>query len=111
MSDVDARLTAALEADAPPERDALFRLDVLARIERARFQRRIVLATAIALVAVMLVGVHAQAIDTWMAADTRHAWIVGAVATAAMLALPGMPTAAIPGVRTVVRVFGRWFSG
>jgi hypothetical protein len=111
MSDVDARLTAALGADAPPERDALFRLDVLARIERARFQRRIAMPTAIALVAVMLVAVNAQAIDTWMAADARHAWIVGVVALAAMLALPGMPTAAMPGVRPIVKVFERWFSG
>ena len=111
MSDVDARLAAVLGADAPPERDALFRLDVLARLERARFQRRIARATAIALVAVMLVAVEAQTIDTWIAADARHGWIVGAVALAAMLALPGMPIAATPGVRTVVKVFGRWFSG
>jgi hypothetical protein len=111
MSDLDARLTAALGADAPPEPDALFRLDVLARIERARFRRRIVRATAIALIAAMLVAVNAQTIDTWMATDARHGWIVGAAALVAMLALPGMPTAATPGVRAVVKVLGRWFSG
>jgi len=111
MSDVDARLAAALEADAPPARDAVFRLDVLARIERARFQRRIVIATAIALMAAIVIVVNVQTIDAWLAADERNAWIVGAVALAAMFALPGIPTAAPPGVRTVVELFGRWFSG
>jgi FtsH-binding integral membrane protein len=111
MSDLDARLAAALEADAPPERDALFRLDVLARIERARFRRRIVSASVIALIAAMLVAVNAQTIDTWIAADARLGWVLGAAALVAMLALPGMPTAATPGVRTVVKVLGRWFSG
>jgi hypothetical protein len=111
MSDLDSRLAAALAADAPPERDALFRLDVLARLERARFQRRVVLVTAIALLAVMLVAVNVQAIDAWMAADPRRAWVVGTIALAALLAFPGMPTAATPGVRTIVGAFGRWFSG
>lgn len=111
MSDVDARLAAALGADAPPERDALFRLDVLARIERARFRRRIVRASAIALVAAVLIAVNARAIDAWIASDARHAWIVATASLVALLALPGMPTAAMPGVRTVVKAFGRWFSG
>lgn len=111
MSDVDARLAVALAADAPPERDALFRLDVLARLERARFRRRILRTTAIALIAAMLVALNAQTIDTWIASDPRHEWIIGAAALIAMLALPGMPTAVTPGVRAVVKVFGRWFSG
>lgn len=108
MSDVDARLATALGADAPPERDALFRLDVIARLERARFRRRILWTTTIGVVAAMLV---APAVDAWTAADARHGWIVGAAALAAMLALPGMPTTAVPGVRTVVKAFGRWFAG
>ena len=113
MSDIDARLAAALGADAdtPPERDALFRLDVLARIERARFRRRILRTTVIGLVAAMLVAVNGRAIDTWIASDALNAWIVGAVALAATLALAGTPTAAAPGVRTIVQLFGRWFSG
>ena len=111
MNDIDARLVAALGADAPPERDAVFRLDVLARIERARFRRRVLWTTAVGLMAAMLVAANAQTIDMWIAADARHGWIVGAAALAALLALPGMPTAATPGVRVVVKVFGRWFSG
>ena len=110
MSDVDTRLTAAFGADAPPERDALFRLGVLVRIERVRFRRRILFTTAIALVAAMLVAVNAAAIDTWMASDARHAWITGAAALAAILAVPGMLTRA-PGVRAIVKVFERWFAG
>ena len=111
MSDTDARLAAALEADTPPERDALFRLDVLARIERARFRRRILRITVIGLVAAILVAVNVRAIDTWIASDALNGWIVGAVALPATLALAGTPTAATPGVRTIVQLFGRWFSG
>ena len=110
MSDLDARVAAALGADAAPERDALFRLDVLARIERTRFRRRILRTTAIALVAAMLVAVNAQTIDTWIAADAWHGWIVGAAALVAMLVLSGMPIASTPGVRAVVNVFGHWFA-
>ena len=44
MSDGDERLTAALLADAPPERDPLFRIEVLTRMERARFRRQLLLS-------------------------------------------------------------------
>ena len=44
MTDLDARLTAALQADALPERDPLFRIEVLRRRERARFRRQLLLA-------------------------------------------------------------------
>ena len=111
MSDLDARLDAALRADLPPERDALFRLDALARMERGRFRQRVVRASVMALSAAILVAVNAPAIDAWMAADARHGWIAGAVALAALLALPGMPVAATPGVRAIVKALGRWFSG
>ena len=110
MSDLDARLAAALGADAAPERDALFRLGVLARIERVRFRRRILFTMGLALVAATLIAVNAQAIDMWMASDARHVWIVGVAALAVILAFPGMRTAA-PGVQTIVKGFGRWFAG
>lgn len=111
MSDLDARLAAALRADGPPERDALFRLDVLARVERMRFLRRILGTVAVALLAALLVVLNAQTIDAWIAADPRHAWIAGAAALAVILALPGMPTLATPGVREIVRLLGNWFPG
>lgn len=111
MTDADARLAAALGADGPPERDVLFRLEVLARIERAQFRRRIVGTTTIALMASALVVVNAQAIDAWTATDPRHPWIVAAAALGVVLVIPGMPIAATPGVRAVVKAFGRWFTG
>jgi hypothetical protein len=95
----------------PPDRDAVFRLNVLARLERVRFQRRMVQTISVGLAALMLVAINAQTIDTWMAADGRHEWIPGAAALVALLALLGMPTAAMPGMRVVVKAFGRWFSG
>jgi hypothetical protein len=44
VTDLDARLTAALQADTPPGRDPLFRIEVLQRRERARFRRQLLLA-------------------------------------------------------------------
>lgn len=111
MNDLDARLVAALGGDAPPARDALFRLDVLARIARARLRRRILVASAIGIVATILVAVNARTIDTWIEGDPQHGWIVGLAALVALLAVPGMSTAATPGVRAVVKGFERWFSG
>jgi hypothetical protein len=40
MTDIDARITAALQHDAPSPRDPLFRVSVLERRERQRFRRR-----------------------------------------------------------------------
>ena len=37
---IDERITAALQHDAPPPRDPLFRIQVLERAERQRFRRR-----------------------------------------------------------------------
>ncbi|MDB5441168.1 MAG: hypothetical protein JWM33_3595 [Caulobacteraceae bacterium] len=58
MSDSDEKLSALLRADLPPERDAVFRLEVMRRLEmRALVQRSIGLAVlglaAMALVALL----------------------------------------------------------
>jgi hypothetical protein len=53
---IDDRITAALQHDAPPPRDPLFRVQVLERAERQRFRRRARLAIAGA-VGVLLVSV------------------------------------------------------
>ena len=37
---IDERITAALQHDAPPARDPLFRLQLLERAEQQRFRRR-----------------------------------------------------------------------
>ena len=42
--DDEARLVQLLRGDLPPERDPLFRLDVLARLERRRFRRQLAVA-------------------------------------------------------------------
>ena len=43
---IDERITAALQHDAPPPRDPLFRVQVLERAERQRFRRSARLAIA-----------------------------------------------------------------
>ncbi len=98
MNDVDDRLTAALLADLPPERDARFRLDVLLRIERARFRRRVALAVAGAAIVAVLGAARLPAIESWMMADVRRAWIaVGA--TAVLSAIGGLLLAAPSAVK------------
>ena len=106
MSDLDARLTAALQADAPPTRDAMFRLNVLVRLERARFRRRTarVLIAAAALAA--LAAVNAPAIDSWMAGDRERLWMAAIVASAALCVLPGLMLN--PRLRMVAKALGRW---
>ena len=46
MTNIDDRITAALQHDAPPPRDPLFRYQLLERAERQRFRRRARLAIA-----------------------------------------------------------------
>ena len=52
-----------------------------------------------------------RVIDAWLAADASHGWLPGIAAVVAARALSGVPAAATPGVRTVVNLFARWFSG
>ena len=40
MMNIDDRITAALQHDAPPPRDPVFRIQLLERRERQRFRRR-----------------------------------------------------------------------
>ena len=108
MSDLDARLTAALRADAPSPHDLRFRLEVLARREQRQFRRRVIQTMTAAVVAVVLVALNAQAINTWMAMDLRRLWIVALVAAAAMFPLPGLTIETLPGARMLVRALGRW---
>jgi hypothetical protein len=109
MNDPDDRLVAALQADAPPVRDALFRLDVLFRLERARLRRRMTLALAVAAAVVVAAAVRAPAIDAWLAADVRWLPLVALGLAAASLALPGVTIDMFPGARRVLSTIGRWF--
>jgi hypothetical protein len=105
MNDLETRLTAALHADAPPARDPVFRVEVLMRLERARFRRRLGRTLVVAGVLAVLAAMNAPAIDAWMAADSQRLWVVS-LAAAAMLW--GVLVISEPRFRTVVRVFGRW---
>ena len=108
MSDLDNRLTAALSADPPPSRDAKFRVEVLLRIERARFKRRVIRTLVVAFATAALVMVNAQDIEAWIATDIWRVSIVALGAVAAMFSLSGVPIEALPGVRGFARVLGRW---
>jgi hypothetical protein len=108
MSDPDVRLKAALHADAPPVRDAKFRVEVLLRIERARFKRRVVMTLAVAFAAAALVAVNAQTLEAWIATDIGRVGIVAGAAIIIMLSLSGVPIAALPGFRGITRTLGRW---
>jgi uncharacterized membrane protein len=57
--DPDPLFAALLRKDAPAERDPVFRVEVLCRLERAKYRRRLVALLALALVvaAVAAVGV------------------------------------------------------
>ena len=108
MSDLDSRLTAALNADPPPAQDAKFRVEVLLRIERARFKRRVLMALAVAFAAAALVAVNAQAIEAWVTTDIWRVCIVALGAVVVMFSLSGVPIQALPGLRGFARTLGRW---
>jgi hypothetical protein len=80
---VTDRLETLLRADQPPARDALFRIAVLARLERRRFRRQIA-ATAAVGAATVIIGVNAGAISAWFAGDITR--IVGVLAAVAVVA-------------------------
>ena len=108
MSDPDVRLVAALQADAPPERDAVFRIDVLVRLERARFRRRVAKAVIVAAVLAVLAAAKAPAIGAWIAGDVQHVWIVAVAAAVALFVLASVLAEAPTGFRTVARAVDRW---
>ena len=104
MSDLETRLTAALNADAPPERDVRFRVEALVRLEQARFRRRVGMSILMAAVVAVAAAVSATALDVRIA-DVQQIGIVWPVALVALIAaLLGRPG----GVRTLLRVADRW---
>ncbi|MBZ5578406.1 MAG: hypothetical protein LAP40_17725 [Acidobacteriia bacterium] len=85
--DRDNRLVELLRADAPPERDPVFRLKVLERREQRQFQRR--LLTMLAGMLVILVGMgFAISLGNGALAPTG-ALIVGAALVSGYLAFRG----------------------
>jgi hypothetical protein len=108
MSDLDNKLAAALNADPPPERDARFRLEVLLRIERARFKRHFIMTLAVGFAAAAIMVVNAQAIEAWIATDIWRLGILAVCAVVAIFSLSGVPIEALPGFRSFARTLGRW---
>jgi hypothetical protein len=108
MTDIDTRLTAALHADGPPARDAMFRVQVLERLERARFTRRVARSIVVAAALGVVAAVNAPLIEGWLAAAGRHVWILAFVAAATMCVVAA--SIIEPG-RTVVKGIGRRAAG
>ena len=105
MTDPETRLTAALQADAPPGRDTSFRVDVLVRLEQSRFRRQVGRSVIVAAVVAVLAAGMTLSFDAWI---SETVWIVALGAPVAVFAifagLVDTPTA----VGTVVRTVGRW---
>jgi len=106
VTDHDAKLEHLLRADKPPARDPLFRIAVLARLERRRFQRQIAAIVGVGAVVMAFVAVNAAAINVWLAADVTRLAIVLVVAAATVWVLPGRTASAVRGfVRTWLGTF------
>jgi len=101
MSDLETRLTAALPADAPPERDMVFRVEVLVRLEQARFRRRVARTLVVAAAVAVVAAVSAPALSAWIAVDRERLWIVALAAPAALFVL--LAAMISPAVRKVAR--------
>ena len=108
MTDLESRLNAALGAD-PPARDALFRLEVLVRRERARFRRQLTLSLVAVLAAAILTGLSAPALLGWAGADPERLVVLVSLVAAAVVGLMRASFAAVPGVSTLAQRVERWF--
>lgn len=107
MSDLETRLTAALNAEAPPARDVRFRVDVLVRLEQARFRRRVRGSVLVAAAVAVLAAVSAPILNGWIA-DVQRLSIVALGASAVLFTLLTVLLGRPAGVRTLVSAFGRW---
>jgi hypothetical protein len=106
MTDLETRLTAALNADRPPVSDAMFRVKVLERLERARFTRSVARTIVVSFVLALVAAANAPVIEGWLAAAGQHVRIIAVGAAASMCVLPALWIKS--GSRTVVRGVGRW---
>jgi hypothetical protein len=87
--DVDERLGRVLRADAPPERDALFRLRVIERRERVRYRHRTLTLVAAAALTTLLGVASFTAVASPFAAGAL-ALLGVAVVTAGVLSVRGV---------------------
>ena len=105
MSDLETRLTAALQSDVPPPHDPLFRVELLVRLERARFRRRVGRALVVVSVLAVLAVLNVRVIDSWLAADNQHLWVAALAAVAMLWVIPVVMTR--PRFWIAARAFGR----
>ena len=105
MKDLETRLTAALRADEPPARDAVFRVEILVRLEHARFRRRVACAVGAAAILGVVAAVNAPVIDAWITSDDQRLPFVAAAAAATLCALSGLLIE--PRFRTVSKTVAR----
>lgn len=87
--DVDERLCRLLLTDAPPERDPLFRLRVIERLEHRRYRHRSLLLLAGAVLTALLGAASFAAVEAPLAAGVI-ALLGMAVVTAAALSIRGV---------------------
>jgi len=106
MTDLETRLTAALHADAPPTRDAMFRMQVLVRLEQARFKRRVARAVVVAAALGLVAALNAPLINGWIVVAGPQVPILAFAAAATMSVVPALLIHS--SMRTIVRGVGRW---
>jgi hypothetical protein len=108
VTDLDARLEHALKAVDPAPRDPMFRVEILARRERAAFRRRVLGAVATALAAAILAPLGLAAISEVFAPGALQLAAVAA-AGAGLMAFLTAPHLGMP-VRSLARLWrpGSW---
>ncbi len=103
MSDLETRLDQALQADAAPARDPLFRIQIMLRRERMDFRKQAWAAVALALGASLLAALVAGLVMAALGGRPIAALAAGLVILVAVLAAPRL--AALPAVQVL---FGGW---
>ena len=111
MSDLDARLERALQAEAATAADPMFRVEVMMRRERRAFRKRLVAASGQALAAAVLTPFVLWAIDQLL--GTGEARLLAMVLYAATLTavFAGVHVRTPAAVRALSARLGSAFSG
>ena len=91
MSDLETRLEQALQADAAPARDAVFRIEIMLRRERSTFRRQVLTGAVLALVAAVLAALIAALLLLSLGGRPTWALAAGLVLVAASLTALRLP--------------------
>jgi hypothetical protein len=103
LSDLETRLERALEADAAPARDPMFRIEILQRRERTAYRRLALAATALAAGAALIAALIAGLVMASIGGRPIAALAAGLLLLLLFLAAPRL--AALPAVQGL---FGGW---